>query len=102
MKMSCSLPIEGSMTHSPFLLMERRRRAYEPKVEATLNRPIDPCKGSEAALAKKSLWIEQKIKRDLSKNKSPRRSQPLLRGLGGYTRCVRSRAPIGKQAHLIS
>jgi hypothetical protein len=52
METSCSLPIEGSVTHS--LSSSSRigdEGAYEPKVETSLDRPVAPCKGSGAALA---------------------------------------------------
>jgi hypothetical protein len=51
---------------------------------------------------KKAPTVWRKIKRNLPKNKSPRKSQPLLWGIGGYTLQVRSCAPIEKQAHPIS
>jgi hypothetical protein len=52
METSCSLPIEGSVTHSPSSSSWiGDEGAYEPKVETSLDRPVAPCKGSGAALA---------------------------------------------------
>jgi hypothetical protein len=52
METSWLLPIKGSMTRSPSSSSQRGDEgAYEPKVETSLDRPVAPRKGSEAALA---------------------------------------------------
>jgi hypothetical protein len=47
----CSVPSEGNMARSPLLLVERRRRGVQQKAETVLDRPLAPCRGSEAAIA---------------------------------------------------
>jgi hypothetical protein len=47
----CSTPTKGNMARSPLLLVERRRRGVQSKAETILDRPLAPCRGSEAALA---------------------------------------------------
>jgi hypothetical protein len=47
----CSAPTEGNMARYPLLHAERRRRGVQQKAETVLDRPLAPCRGSEAALA---------------------------------------------------
>jgi hypothetical protein len=115
----CSAPSKGNMALSPLLLAERRHRGVCKKVESVLDRPLAPCRGSGAALANpapaKPLTAST-YQPNLGPDRAPglrparMREQPdrpkhrethqdiegvksLLRGLGGYTRRVRSRAP---------
>jgi hypothetical protein len=106
----------------PLLLAERRRRGVCKKVESILDRPLALCGGSGAALANPapakpltaSTYQPENLGPDRAPGLRPARMReqpdqpkccethqdlegvkPLLRGLGGYTRRVRSRAPTG-------
>jgi hypothetical protein len=116
----CSAPSEGNMALSPLLLAERRRRGVSKKAESVLDRPLALCGGSGAALANPapakpltaSTYQPENLGPDCAPGLRPvrMREQPdrpkhhetrsdlegvksLLRGLGGYTRRVHSRAP---------
>jgi hypothetical protein len=92
------------------------------KVESVLDRPLAPCRGSGAALANPATAKPLTASTNQPENSEPDHApglrsdrmreqpdrprhherhydlegvKPLLRGLGGYTRRVRSRAPTG-------
>ena len=74
------------------------------KDRETTGRPLAPCRGSGALLAnlpgtqRPALALRgpaNAINSSLNRNKAPGGVNPLLQGLGGYTRRVRSRAPTG-------
>ena len=122
----CSAPTEGNMALSPLLLAERRRRGVCKKAESVPDRPLALCGGSGAALAKPapaepltaSTYQPENLGPDRAPGLRPVRMReqpdqpkccethkdlegvkPLLRGLGGYTRRVRSRAPTGTKCN---
>jgi hypothetical protein len=118
----CSAPSKGNMALPPLLLAERRRRGICKKVESVLDRPLALCGGSGTALANLALakpltastYQPENLGPDRAPGLRPARMReqpdrlkhrethydlegvkPLLRGLGGYTQRVRSRAPTG-------
>jgi hypothetical protein len=108
METSCSLPTEGGVARSSSSSSQRGdEEAYRPKHQGTPRSSFRPCEGSRTALANHAMENSLRVPTDRPKVKlnpsptnnnkesSPRRSQPLLRGLRGYTRRVRSRAPFG-------
>jgi hypothetical protein len=118
----CSAPTEGNMALWRPLLAERRRRGVCKKVESVPDRALALCRGSGATLANPapaepltaSTYQPENLGLDRTPGLRPARMRerpdqpkhyarhqdlggvkPLLRGLGGYTRRVRSRAPTG-------
>jgi hypothetical protein len=47
----CSVPSEGNMACSPLSPCRKTTKGRTIKVETVLDRPLAPCRGSEAALA---------------------------------------------------
>jgi hypothetical protein len=118
--------LQGQHGASPLLLAKRRRRGVCKEVESVLDRLLALCGGSGAALANsapaKPLTTSTYQPKNLGPDRAPglrparMREQPdwpkhcethqdlegvkpLLRGLGGYTRWVHSRAPTGTKCN---
>jgi hypothetical protein len=117
----CSAPTEGNMACSPLLLAESQRRAYNKKprqssivlslhaearrllshqatakLSTTSTKQLENSEPDHAPRLRPGRMREQQGRlRHHKKNQDLRGVKPLLRGLGGYTRRVRSRAPIG-------
>jgi hypothetical protein len=122
----CSVPSEGNMALPPSSLRKGDAGAYVKKVESVLDRPLTLCGSSGAALANPALakpltastYQPENLGLDCAPGLQPVRMReqpdrprhyetrkdlegvkPLLRGLGGYTRRVRSRAPTGTKCN---
>jgi hypothetical protein len=109
-EMSCSSPIEGSMTFSPLPPREEatkgrtNQKSRHPSVVLSLHTKAQGLPSQNYAEGFNESTEDQigPITPAVVENKSPRRSQLLLRGLGGYTRRVRSCAPIGSKTYRTS
>jgi hypothetical protein len=103
METSCLLPTERSMTRSPSSFSQRGDEGvYKLKVETPLDRPVALCKGSGAALANYAKRLPRSGQRSNRTYQRTKALEGVNHSFRGYTRRVRSRAPLGKHACPIS